>query len=310
MNGRGPPLTALQAFVTVAEAHSVREAARRLGVGHSVVARHLKTLQDWARCKLVETGPSGAQLTEEGHLVFAAVGPAFAAIARMGEEFRPSPDRTPLEIWCAPGLASRWLVPRLDMLSGALHNRQILVRPGEKIPDFQQGEADAAIVYGLAPPSDDLLASVELCRPLFFPVASKSWLALNAPPSTVHDLAAASLIHEHSDDQWRFWLRSTGGEEPGPLAGPRLWYASMALDAAEHGQGLALTNELLAGPALRDGKLDRVTGWGALLGSYYLVAAKRRAGDSWIAKLRAWLADQLADHDQSPSCRKGLYLDA
>ena len=297
MSRSGPPLNALQAFVAVAHARSVREAARRLGVGHSVVARHLTTLQDWARCRLVETSSAGATLTEEGQIMYAAVGPAFKAIAHVGEEFRPSAEREPIEIWCAPGLAARWLMPRLSALSAILLDKQILVRPTEQMPDFSAGAVDAAIVYGALPLDGDAIVSAELCRPSFFPVVSAAWIALNGLPTHAADLAHGPLIHENSDEQWRRWLEQIGAGQVGPLPGPRLWYANMAIDAAEHGQGIALTNRTIAHDAIRSGRLVTVTGVSAQLDSYHLLVPRRRASSPSIQKLRQWLINNLSDGD-------------
>jgi DNA-binding transcriptional LysR family regulator len=295
MNAR-PPLTALQAFVSVAEMGSVREAARHLNVGHSVVARHLKTLQNWAGCPLVETTQSGARLTEEGRMMFAAAGPAFTAISRLGEEFRPRPSDIPLELWCAPGLASRWLASRLDGLTEALGGRQILIRPIDRIADLARGECDAVITYGTQSAVAGCIVT-PLCRPNFFPVASQSFVALNSVSGERGDLRASTLIHEHSDEQWRRWLETVGSSDMGPLPGPRLWYANLALDAAEHGQGLALTNLVLAEEPLSSGRLVRVTDTAAPLDHYHLIVAERRAGDPAIRKLRTWLERELARYE-------------
>lgn len=293
MTGRGPPLTALQAFVAVAESGSVREAARRLGVVHSVIGRHMKTLHDWAGSRLIETGPAGATLTEEGRMVFAAIGPAFAAIARLGEEIRPGPTAEPVMIWCAPGLASRWLMPRLAELRAALGGREILLRPSEQHPNLTQGEADAAIVY--APPleEEDGQLHIELCAPPFFPVASPSWIALNGVPETIEAFTRAPLIHEHSDDQWRRWLQACG-EKVGPLGGPRLWYANMAIEAAEHGQGIALANAMLVHEALHEGRLVRLGERAVVLDRYWMLVAHRRSQAPVTVKLSTWLRVHLA----------------
>ncbi|AEG48158.1 transcriptional regulator, LysR family [Sphingobium chlorophenolicum L-1] len=292
MNGRGPPLTALQAFVAVAETGSVREAARRLGVVHSVIGRHMKTLHEWSGSRLIETGPSGATLTEEGRMVFAAIGPAFAAIARLGEEIRPAPSAAPIIIWCAPGLASRWLTPRLAHLRAALGGREILLRPSEQQPNLADGEADAAIIYAPKLDEDDGLLHIELCAPPFFPVASPSWIALNGTPESVAAFADAPLIHEHSDDQWRRWLQLCG-EKIGPLAGPRLWYANMAIEAAEHGQGIALANALLVHEALNERRLIRIGERAIVLDRYWMLVSHRRSSTPMTVKLSAWLKEQL-----------------
>ena len=294
MNRGGPPLNALQAFIIACEAGSLREAARRLGIGHSAVSRHIQTLQEWAGCRLIATGPGGIILTEQGQHVLARALPAFAAIRALRDDFNPASDNRGLEIWCVPGLSARWLAPRLEALRAVMGERTIVVRPTEQMPNLSQGEADAAIRYGPLPADAPDWTGIQLCRPLAFPVASPTWLQLNRVPETVAQLSAMTLLHEHSDEQWRRWLTAAGVPSPPPLPGPRLWYASMALDAAEHGQGIALANAVLAEPALHTRTLVRVTSQAVSLDPYVLLTDRRRWSDPLLVRLRDWLIAELA----------------
>ena len=81
---------------------------------------------------------------------------------------------------------------------------------------------------------------------------------------------------------------------PRSLSGPRLWYANMALDAAEHGQGIAIANAVLAESALAAGSLVAVTATEVTLDPYILVTDRRRWNDPMIARLREWLIAELA----------------
>lgn len=296
VSGPPVPLVALRAFVAVGESRSIREAARRLGVGHSVISRHVRTLEDWARCSLAVTGPGGVSLTEDGQHMFAAAAPAFAMLQAVAERHRPVSAIRPFEIWCVPGLATRWLGARLGALQAVLGDRRIELRPTDIVPDLARGEADAAIVYGV-PDADSDIAQVELCRPPVFPVASPSWAALNAAPVAPAEFATLPLLHEHSDAQWRTWL----GDEGTPLAGPRLWYASMALDAAEHGQGVALANTVLARDALAAGRLVAISARTIVMNPYILLTARRRRGDPAVQRLAGWLTTELAAYAASES---------
>jgi DNA-binding transcriptional LysR family regulator len=284
----------LQAFVAVGESRSIREAARRLGIGHSAISRHLQVLQEWAHCRLVETGPRGVSLTEHGRYIYERVAPAFATIQDLSEEFTPPGHGRPLEIWCVPGLAARWLTPRLALLRAWLIDRQVNLRPTMQMPDLANGEADAVILYGPPPEYRPDLRAMELCRPPFYPVVSPSWLSLHKEVTETEALAGFPLIHERSDDQWRRWFGAVGSTIPAQLDGPRLWYANLALDAAEHGQGIALANDMLATAALANGRLVRLTGSAAVLDPYVLVTDRRRWTDPTTKRLRDWLERQLA----------------
>lgn len=303
MTGTSPSLNALQAFVVVCEAGSVREAGRRLGIGHSAVSRHLQTLQEWAGCRLVHTGPGGVIITASGQHVLERIGPAFAAIHALREEFKPTCELRGLEIWCVPGLSGRWLAPRLEAIRSLLGQSPIVVRPTDEMPNLAQGQADAAIRYGSLPEAAEL-AGIELCMPAVFPVASPTWLQLNKVPNSPGELPSASLLHEHSDAQWLRWLAAVGVHQLRALPGPRLWYASMSLDAAEHGQGIAIANSVLTDAALRSGHLMAVTNAASVLDPYIFLTDKRRWNDPMIVRLRHWLMHELSVFNMTLSVDK------
>lgn len=290
---RLPPLSMLRAFEAVGRHGSMRKAADDLGVCHTVVSRHVQNLQDWFGTRLVETGPRGVALTEQGHLVYAATAAAFDRIAEATAELRP--DRAgarQLRLWCVPGLASRWLPPRLSDLQAALPGVEIVVRGTTERPDLKRGDADAAICFGEIAPEGGRAQLLERTR--IFPVASPEWIARQPPIETLADLARCFLIHEDSRDQWRRFFRSAGHEPPSTLHGPRLWYASSAHEAALAGQGVALATRLQAADDLVAGRLVELLSTEVCLGGYWFVAGEQRWDTAVILRLRQWFATSVA----------------
>jgi DNA-binding transcriptional LysR family regulator len=293
---RLPPLSMLRAFEAVGRHGSMRKAADDLGVCHTVVSRHVQNLQDWFGTRLVETGPRGVALTEQGALVYAATAAAFDRIAEATAELRP--DRVgarQLRLWCVPGLASRWLPPRLSDLQAALPGVEIVVRATTEKPDLKRGDADAVICFGETPPEGGRALQLERTR--IFPVASPEWIERQPPIETLGDLAKCFLIHEDSRDQWRRFFRAAGHEPPSTLHGPRLWYASSAHEAALAGQGVALATRLQAADDLVAGRLVELLATEVCLGGYWFVAAEQRWDTAVILRLRQWFAASVATTD-------------
>ena len=289
---RLPPLAGLRAFEAVVRAGSMRRAAADLGVGHGVLSRQIRRLEDWFRVRLLESGPRGVRPTEEGRRLASAVAAAFDLIADATADLRPGRDRRSIRLWCVPGLAARWLTPRLADLQAALPGVEIVIRATTDRPDLAHHEADVEIRFALEPPGDAASALLERSR--LFPVAAPSLLARAGPIAAVADIPRLGLLHEDSREQWRRWFAAVGVTTPLALDGPRLWYASSALDAAVAGQGVALATRLQAADDLREGRLVEVPAGEVHLGDYWIVGAPARGNDPLVARLRAWLAAAVA----------------
>ncbi|NYZ14363.1 LysR family transcriptional regulator [Azospirillum sp. RWY-5-1] len=83
-----PPFASLRAFEAVARHRSVRRAAEELGLDHTVVSRHLKTLQAFVDVPRLQTSRQGVTLPPGG--------------ADYQEK-----RSTSLTVWCMPGFALR-----------------------------------------------------------------------------------------------------------------------------------------------------------------------------------------------------------
>ena len=290
--GRLPPLSMVRAFEAVGRTASMRRAAADLGVCHTVVSRHVRNLEAWLGTRLVESGPRGVVLTEEGRGYFRSVAAAFDLIATATTDLKPAAARGVLRLWCVPGLAARWLAPRLADLQAALPDVEIVLRATTETPDFAHHEADAAIRFAEAPDVGGRALLLERSR--LFPVAAPRWQGAHPPVAELADLEGATLLHEESRDQWRRWFERSGHRPRSDLAGPRLWYASSALDAAVAGQGVALATRLQAADDMIAGRLVELLATDVDLGGYWLVVPEARWNDAVLARFRCWLIRSVA----------------
>jgi len=285
-----------RAFEAVGRLGSMRRAAEELNLSHTVVSRHVKNLEAWLGTRLVIAGPRGIRLTEEGQQFCAAIGRALDLIADATVELRPSVDRAMLKLWCAPGLAARWLAPRLAKLQQDIPSLDLVMQATEAMPDFRRHEADVVIRYGEEPEGD--MRWLLLAQPRMLPVASPAWLATAPAIGSLEDLAKQPLIHEGSHDQWRRWFLAAGSARPAGLSGPRLGSASLAVDAAVMGQGIALATELFAADDLRSGRLVELLQTRVSLDGYYLIAPRERWNSPAVSRFRNWLLQAIAETRQ------------
>jgi LysR family glycine cleavage system transcriptional activator len=256
-----------------------------------VVSRHVHALQIWLGMTLIETSRQGVRLTAAGQDYAAEILPAFAAIATATTRLEGQRAARKLTIWCIPGFALHWLTPRLAAMHRRFPGLEVALRPTEQHPDFSVDEADAEIRFGR--PADRGLRHATLLLPKMYPIASPGFLASHPGLLAPADLLTVPLIHEESTAQWRAWFVACRIEPPAALPGPCLWHANLAMEAARHGQGVALANDLLAREEIAQGLLRPVMPAGVVLEPYSFVTRRDRWNDPVIDHFRRWLIADL-----------------
>lgn len=295
--GRLPPLIMLRAFEATGRTGSMRKAANDIGISHTVVSRHIQNLEAWIGWKLLVAGPRGVSLTPEGQSLFATTTAAFQSIAAAAAQLRSKAGSDEFHIWCTPGLATRWLIPRLEEIREAISSGEVLLRAVDRNPDFVRGEADLMIGFGAFDALPDRAAP--LLQPRMFPVASPAWLERHGMPASLEDLTRLPLIHEESYAQWTDWFEQAGVRIQRPLTGPRLWDASLGFDAALAGQGVALTSNLMVASEIENGRLVELFDTDIRVGGYYLLTSGANPQDERIARFAAWIERSITEFEHS-----------
>lgn len=99
----------------------IRRAAALLCVDHSAVSRHLKALESFVEASLIDR-KAASGLTAAGQRYHTAVSQSLSLIEAETSHLRQS-RRDKLTLWCVPGLAFQWMLPRLrDFTDAHPHN--------------------------------------------------------------------------------------------------------------------------------------------------------------------------------------------
>lgn len=295
-----PPFAQLRAFDAVGRLGGIRRAAQALGLDHAVISRHLRALEDWAGAQLIDRTRGNSVLTAEGARYHSRVATAIGELLQASEELKRRNELGALRIWCVPGLASEWLISRLESFQAANPGLGLELHPTDSSPDFSRYEADVDIRYvnGDTPISAvHIRAGVrrfEIARPPVLAVASPECLAALGPIEKPADLLRVPLLHEESCLQWQAWLSAHGVVAQRELAGPRLWHAHLTVDAARRGRGVALANPLLLGDDLATGRLvclleEVCAERPVTLGAYAFAARADRWHSPLVASFRRWV---------------------
>jgi DNA-binding transcriptional LysR family regulator len=301
-SGHLPPFASLRAFEAVFRLGGLRRAASQLGLDHSVVSRHIRSLEDWFGTSIVVRDGGKLTLTAAGRHFHDRLSNAIAELAAASAELRSEPASRQIRLWCVPGFAIQWLSGQLASFEEAHGDVAVELRPTDDVPNFGVDEADVDVRYYFdnwgAPPGGPGLKILDLARPVVFPVASPAFVERVGMPTSIRDLLDLPLLHEEHHVQWQNWLAANGvaiENPPGTLA----WHAHLALDAARLGRGVALANVLLAGRELERGELVELVIPGMKRpseGRYAFVAREARWSHPASRALRAFLAEQTRAH--------------
>ena len=291
-----PPFAALRTFDVFGRCLGIRKAAQILDIDHAAVSRQLKALEGWLGIRLYERNAGGATtLTPDGARYHARIAGALDEIGSASDAVLRR-DQQALLIWCSPGLAFHWLAIRLMDFHKLHPGAEIELRPTDMSPDLARNEADGDIRYirtGTPAPDPGVRCEI-FAQPEVFPVVSSATLARLGGIVSAADLLRENLLHEESEAEWQLWFAAQGVTVGERLPGPRLWHAHLLLDAARHGQGIALANLFLVAEDLLRGRLVRLQPQGgvfrpATLGGYGFVARRERWALPVMRQFRSWL---------------------
>ncbi len=298
-----PPLNALRAFESAARHLSITLAAEELHVTPAAVSHQIRLLEDhiglpvFARngrgLVLTDAGAAGLRDLQEG---FARLSAAMDAIDSLGETGL-------LTISVAPSFAAKWLLPRLHTFQERHPDIDVHVSASMQLVDFARDGIDLAIRYGAGNYGD--LSREKLLTETVMPVCSPSFLLEHGPINSVQDLAGATLLHDDSPDNdpscpnWDMWLRASGAKDIDATRGPRFNQASLVIEAAILGRGIALAKSTLAQADLAARRLVApFASTRPIDFAYYIVAPKSKLNLPKVSHFCDWLRAEAASHDQ------------
>jgi LysR family glycine cleavage system transcriptional activator len=301
MDQRLPSLNALRAFEAAARHLSLTKAARELHVTPAAVSHQLKALEADLGVALLRRVKGEFVLTETAQTVLPVLRAGFDQIAEAARRLRADEARHFLTISVGPTFAATWLVRRLGAFKAAYPETDVRLQTTDQVVDFARDGVDIGIRFG--PGDYPGLQAVRLFHEEIYPVCSPGLLARGPPLESPADLAGHTLLHvewtwaltKGETLDWQLWLRAAGAEGVDALRGPRFSHASLALQAAIEGQGLALGSESLARDDLAAGRLVRP--FDVVLPvnfAYYLVYPEEAAELPKIANFRDWILAEIA----------------
>jgi LysR family glycine cleavage system transcriptional activator len=288
-----PPLNALKAFEAAARSESLTRAAEELCVTQGAVSQQVKALEARLGIKLFFRERQRLVITEAGREYLAVVRDALDRIAVGTERLVQRQTSGVLTISTSPDFAAKWLVHRLGRFAEAHPDIDLRVSATMHHVDFAREEVDLAIRHGDG--NWPGLNVVRLCSEQLFPVCSPKLASGRNRIKRASDLLKFPLLRLDDWKTWWRWFEAAGVADP-DAHGPVLNRASMLIDAAVDGQGVALARTALAAWDLINGRLVRPIDVSLRLSNtYWIVCPKATSALPKIKMFREWLLTQAAD---------------
>ena len=288
-----PPLNALRAFEAAARSESFTRAAEELCVTQGAVSHQVKLLEAALGIKLFNREHQRLVITGAGREYLNVVRDALDRIAAGTERIVQRQNTGVLTVSTSPDFAAKWLVNRLGRFAEAHPGIDLRVSATMHHIDFVREEVDVAVRHGDGNWSG--LVAVRLCTEQLFPVCSPRLMSGRNRIAKPSDLLKFPLLHLEDRKAWSNWFDAAGVDAE-MSHGLVLNRASMLIDAAVNGQGVALARTALAAWDLINGRLVKPFDLALKLSKiYWIVCPKATSMQPKIVTFRDWLLAEAAD---------------
>ena len=290
---RLPPLNALKAFEAAARHESFTRAAEELCVTQGAVSHQVKALEAELGVKLFNRERQRLIITGAGRDYLGVVRDAFDRIAVGTERLVQRQSSGVLTVSTSPDFAAKWLVHRLGRFAEAYPDVDLRVSATMHHVDFAREDVDIAVRHGDGNwPGNDV---TRLSPEQLFAVCSPKLLSTRHRLSKPSDVLKFPLLHLDDRTAWAKWLEVAGFAAAELSQGPVFNRASMVIDAAVDGQGIALARTTLAAWDLISGRLVRpFSDTLPLSKTYWIVCPKATSLLPKITMFRDWLLGEAA----------------
>jgi DNA-binding transcriptional LysR family regulator len=287
---KGPELSDLTVFLTVAEERSFTRAGKRLGVTPSAVSHTMRSLEEQIGVRLLSRTTRSVALTQAGEQLLARVRPAISEIRQAVERVTGHKDHPSGRVrLLVPRLAAMTvLAPRLGQFARDYPNVLLDVTTDDSRMDIVAAGFDAGIHYGEYIEKDMIAVRVSRDqRPAI--VGSPEYFKAHPRPKLPRELVHHPCINfRHGSAglyRWEFEKdrKSLSVSVNGPLVVDDV---AMLTRAAMDGVGLAFMSDEHAAPHFASGALVRVLeDWCQPFPGFFLYYPSRRQQSAALSAL-------------------------
>jgi LysR family glycine cleavage system transcriptional activator len=292
-----PPLHALAAFEAVARLQSFGKAADELCITHGAVSHRIKLLEKHFGVQLFVRGRRSVSLSAKGTYFLGAVLDALSTLQEASARLSDTAQKT-VRISVGPSFSRNWLIERLGDFYRKhpdidLEISATKMAAADKFGSLRSGVCDVEVRYGKAGEWTGFNA-VKLPEGKLFPVCAPVYRKAAGGLAKPRDLLKAVLLRL-PHEPWKPWLDAAGLDAAEPARGPLFSDASLMLETAASGQGVALARSLIVDDYLASGRLVKL--WNISIPSphaYFAVFSATAANRPEVKAFADWLVASAA----------------
>jgi len=263
-----PPLDLLRGFEAAARHLSFTRAAHELFLTQGAISRQIQALEEFAGVPLFERRHKALALTEAGRTYYRTVGPVLDELREATRRLRESRTGHVLTVTTTISFAAMWLVPRLGRWRKAHPAVDVRITATHDVIDLERESIDLAIrdcPLERVPAGAVRLAGEHLapmCSPRYLREAKREKRPLAGPADLRHHVLLT--LHDAKGRwpwlSWDAWFEAMHVEDIVPLGTLAYDQYDQVMQAAMHGQGVALGRMTLASQQLREKTLVALFG--------------------------------------------------
>ena len=287
-----PSLTALAVFEASARHLSFKLAARELNVTPGAVSRQIKAIEVELGVPLFIRLGAGVSLTSAGEDLYGVLSNSFSRAAEVVRTIKRGDRAKNVTVACTDAFATMWLIPRMSEFWKRFPEITVDHLISDNSRDFRRAEVELRVRYGFGAWADEIAEL--LFDDTIYPVCGPGF-AGGHRDAVAETLPELPLLHvDWVDPEWADWDEVLRRAKilHGPIKGRRFGKFSVALQAAQADQGVAVGWHRLVRPLIAEGKLVRLTDLEMPApGGYYLTWNDRRALSPAAETFRTWLRE-------------------
>lgn len=304
-----PPLELLRGFEAAARHLSFTRAAAELFLTQSAVSRQIQALEESVGVPLFERRHKALTLTEPGRAYYRVVAPVLHELREATRRLREARTGHVLTLTTTVSFASLWLVPRLARWRKSHPEVDVRVTATHEVVDMERDGIDLAVrdcPLERVPPGAVHLVGEHLAA-VCSPGYARQARAARRPVARPQDLRFHVLLDLHDPTgrwpwlSWAAWLEAMGVEELSPAGRLIFDQYDQLMQAALHGQGIALARMTLARQHIRGKRLVALFGRQQRIArAFYAVPANGARDRPEVGEFIAWLRAEIRRDPEGP----------
>jgi len=307
MRRRLPPLNSLRTFESAARHLSFTKASEELFVTQAAVSHQIKHLEEFLGMALFHRKNRKLTLTAEGADYWPQIRDIFEQLKHATENLQSAGASGSLNVSVTPTFAIEWLIPRLDRFKTLYPDIDVRIAANndDREVDFFGEDIDCAIYFAKGRYRKNIYQQ-RLLDEYLIPLCSPQLLASDNPLTEPADLKNHTLLHETSTEDWMRWLKKAQVKGIDLSHGTIFSHTVMVLQAAIHGQGVAIGYSVLAQQVIDTGRL--VTPFDITIpsiNSYDFVCPEGHQNKTKIAVFSDWLKTTIEEESAGDRFRSG-----